>query len=1281
MPSREEETHGVMCRLHVRVRCNTDIGQMVVISGSSFALGCGNKNKAVALVTTPDSHPIWYSSKPFLVPRGKRIEYRFGLMEGGSMKALERINDGKMRSIVPMDVDTSIEDEFSLFKIEGFGQDSEVQMFEQMKMLTHKSSTELSDIAAGSHSDEFNPKKRLFLVCYHLPLKVKRKPSDEQKTGAAVEDLFDITWNDSIIAKSHGASIQDTMSTTWVGTLSASLSTKSLTDVEKEVLKRQLLAMRCVPIFLDDELSSAAYFGFCKTIMWPTFHNVDQLDHIHAAWNLQDDYRHSKSSCDALANLSPSVLEASSHGVAAPEEQPVARSRAQSNAGLLAQESNNRVLQWNNLEEDFYAAYQSVNQTFAAVLLDLVRDTDDPLVDGTIVWVHDYHLMELPKMLRDCVTVSLATQSMRMSTSPKYSAATAAAARGLMPEGKSNNDLMVQSVGADGEPTFRDLKIVFFLHIPFPTSQIFRTLPKAGELLESMTCADVVGFHSFDHARHFLNATKRTLGYVSSSRPGGMITLKVRDRELMVSVSHVSIEADAIAAAMAHPKTIARAQELREKYAGRKVVVGVDVCQRLSGVAQKLAAFDKMLSDSAYGHYFTRKRGIAAAAAGAAGGANVAGSSAHSKASNDGKTVAGGVVLVQRCIRGGSRPGDEETTSADLRKMVADINNKYAGSTLADAAADEVMVDYAEVRSSDMDLHERLALWLAADVLLNTTIREGLNLMPLEYIYTRQHLPHAGAVIVSEFSTCSSLLNGSLKINPFAPLHVADAIEKALSLSSTDADYRRQRDLHFISSHPSCLWTKTILNDLEQLTSNSGRARINPAQFPKSLNLNAFLAAYDNAAKTAGICTSASRVMIFDYGGTLLPKEKSDIYLKRTALSAISGRKPSAHMMDAIKKLSEDPRNVILIVTGLTKLKLGDTFSDMKNVSLATSNGLVYSWGQNISSSLSQRSGKRGRRTRSTSDNERDADAPLDGRAFSINSSEDGGDVYRHSPMKLLLSSDAPKEVQSVQPLSTGSGKLISLGADGDGREWEFLNFSIDWEAIRDIAMPIINKFTFRTNGTCQTPRIPGIGWSYFGADPEWGRKQAEQLTVQLNPHHVYATCFIIHSSVDMSCCSSYFTVLQLELEASLANYDVKVTSLIQGSIEVVPRCLDKGVVIAPLMEKVLALRAGRLPGFIFVIGDEESDDCMMTALEDFLGQAPGNAQLEKCRLFTSSVSKRACPAQYYLPNVEVGAIALSPIYFISFCSRSLCYASCLQRLLCFPLTSSFAVYSAVCLV
>jgi hypothetical protein len=123
---------------------------------------------------------------------------------------------------------------------------------------------------------------------------------------------------------------------------------------------------------------------------------------------------------------------------------------------------------------------------------------------------------------------------------------------------------------------------------------------------------------------------------------------------------------------------------------------------------------------------------------------------------------------------------------------------------------------------------------------------------------------------------------------------------------------------------------------------------------------------------------------------------------------------------------------------------------------------------------------------------------------------------------------------------------------------------------------------------------------------------------------------------------------LTLELEAALARFDVQITSLIQGSIEVVPRTLHKGLLVRPLLEKVCAMRGGRLPGLLCVVGDEESDDKMINVVYDILSRAPANADVRRCKAFTVSVAKRLCPAQFYVNDVEdveeiLQALATSP--------------------------------------
>jgi len=83
------------------------------------------------------------------------------------------------------------------------------------------------------------------------------------------------------------------------------VSLNSLTAKEKAQLEAQLHSMSIVPVFIDDEIAASAYYGFCKQIMWPVFHNVDQLDQIHSAWNLQDDFRQAR---PLPANSLPQVI-------------------------------------------------------------------------------------------------------------------------------------------------------------------------------------------------------------------------------------------------------------------------------------------------------------------------------------------------------------------------------------------------------------------------------------------------------------------------------------------------------------------------------------------------------------------------------------------------------------------------------------------------------------------------------------------------------------------------------------------------------------------------------------------------------------------------------------------------------------------------------------------------------------------------------------------------------------------------------------------------------------
>ena len=139
--------------------------------------------------------------------------------------------------------------------------------------------------------------------------------------------------------------------------------------------------------------------------------------------------------------------------------------------------------------------------------------------------------------------------------------------------------------------------MVFFFHCPFPTSEIFRALQTGSELLHGVLSADVVGFHVFDHARHFLTACKRYLGLSVKSKGGGNLCVDHGGRSVMVTICHVSVDTAMLTREMADPHVQSIAAELRKKYAGKRIIGSVDPCHRLSGLACKLLAFERLLTD------------------------------------------------------------------------------------------------------------------------------------------------------------------------------------------------------------------------------------------------------------------------------------------------------------------------------------------------------------------------------------------------------------------------------------------------------------------------------------------------------------------------------------------------------------------------------------------------------------------------------------------------------------------------------------------------------------
>lgn len=482
-------------------------------------------------------------------------------------------------------------------------------------------------------------KSRIFFVCFHLPVILTRDKQTKE---------WNACWSESLLAATDGSKVVNEYDCHWIGTVSCNVSSEE----EKDEVRAVLSKMKCTPLFFDKKVHDDHYYGMCKQVLWPAFHNIDLLD-LSGSFSTDD-------------------------------------------IDLVKPEGAYQLSDWDQSRlQIWWKAYVSVNTAFAEALASMLKP-------GDIMWVHDYHLSLLPKLVDDKEQV------------------------------KNNGKSFT--------------KKVFLLHIPFPTSQVFRELECGEAILEGMLHADLVGFHAFDHARHFLKAAKRIFGLNYESLIGGLIGVQLGRRTVLVTMHNVSIEPSMVngklkvllmvifivdqfinlffiiahtLAAMNMPSVIEGATKLRHNHTTRKIIAGVDIAQRLSGIALKLLAFERLLNDYPIWQQ--------------------------------------NVVMIQKCLVPGSRHDDEARTLQEVRYLVKRIKEKFGPH----------VIDCEEIAGSSLPIDQRISLWKVADLLMVTPIREGLNLLPLEFVFTKKKPLPPGVIISSEFSAVASVLNGALRVNPY----------------------------------------------------------------------------------------------------------------------------------------------------------------------------------------------------------------------------------------------------------------------------------------------------------------------------------------------------------------------------------------------------------------------------------------------------------------------------------------------------------------------------------
>ena len=182
--------------------------------------------------------------------------------------------------------------------------------------------------------------------------------------------------------------------------------------------------------------------------------------------------------------------------------------------------------------KNHWNVYKRVNSIFCDKIMNVARA-------GDTVWIHDYHLLLLPQMLRE---------------------------------------------------KCHDITIGFFLHIPFPSFEVFRLLPWRREILEGLLGADLIGFHTYDYVRHFLSSLRNRLGYEHS-----LGQILVENRIVKVDIFPMGIDYDRYAGAVNEPDIKREIKKNRKKIGEHSIILSIDRLDYTKGILKRLHSFDLFL--------------------------------------------------------------------------------------------------------------------------------------------------------------------------------------------------------------------------------------------------------------------------------------------------------------------------------------------------------------------------------------------------------------------------------------------------------------------------------------------------------------------------------------------------------------------------------------------------------------------------------------------------------------------------------------------------------------
>ncbi|MBN1214456.1 MAG: bifunctional alpha,alpha-trehalose-phosphate synthase (UDP-forming)/trehalose-phosphatase [Candidatus Lokiarchaeota archaeon] len=358
-------------------------------------------------------------------------------------------------------------------------------------------------------------------------------------------------------------------------------------------------------------------------------------------------------------------------------------------------------IEFTTFEDELWNFYKIINNKFFRVILEIVKSDD-------ILWIQDYHLMLLPNLIRN------------------------------------------------GIP---DATIGYFLHIPFPSYEIFRLLPWREEILEGLLGSDLIGFHTYDYERHFLSSVRRLLSIDFT-----MNQINLHGRNIKVDTFPMGIDYDKFQKIANTSSVKNKAKDISKEIGHYRVILSIDRMDYTKGIKLRLEAFELFLDN--YPNWREK------------------------------------VILMFVIAPSRSDVEEYQNLKKEIDELVGKINGKFS----------KIGWNPILYRHKPLNIEELVALYMISDIILITPIRDGMNLIVKEYIASK--LNREGIPILSETAGAAKQLFESIIVNTNNKNQMIEAINSALTMSRDEKIDRMSVMQKRIKNYDVLNWAEDILENL-----------------------------------------------------------------------------------------------------------------------------------------------------------------------------------------------------------------------------------------------------------------------------------------------------------------------------------------------------------------------------------------------------------------------------------------------------------------------------------